>query len=127
MVERYKPIRFSRAGVRGLKISATLAINDRVKEMWAAGKNVYHLAFGESRFPAHPKIAEALAQNAQKRSYLPAAGIPELRKAIAEYYHRHYELEVAPEQVITGPGSKALIYATSSAWGKRSSSPGPPG
>ncbi len=112
MVERFRPIRFSRAGVRVLKVSATLAINDRVKEMWAAGDNVYHLAFGESRFPAHPKIAEALSQNAQKRSYLPAAGIPELRKAIAEYYHRHYDLEVAPEQVITGPGSKALIYAT---------------
>jgi len=112
VVERFRPIRFSRAGVRGLKVSATLAINDRVKEMWAAGDNVYHLAFGESRFPVHPKIVEALSKNAQKRSYLPAAGIPELRKAIAEYYQRHYDLEVAPEQVITGPGSKALIYAT---------------
>ena len=112
MVERYKPIRFSRAGVRGLKVSATLAINDRVKEMWTAGKNVYHLAFGESRFPVHPKIAEALCQNAQKRSYLPGEGIPELRKAIAEYYQRLYELDVAPDQVVTGPGSKSLIYAT---------------
>jgi len=112
VVERYRPIRFSHAGVRGLKISATLAINDRVKEMWTAGKNVYHLAFGESRFPVHPKIAEALCQNAQKRSYLPGAGIPELRKAIAEYYQRLYELDVAPDQVVTGPGSKSLIYAT---------------
>ncbi|NNM03556.1 MAG: aspartate aminotransferase, partial [Gemmatimonadetes bacterium] len=85
MVERYRPIRFSRAGVRGLKVSATLSINDRVKEMWAAGKNVFHLAFGESRFPVHPKIADALVRNVQKRSYLPAAGIPELRKAIAEH------------------------------------------
>ena len=46
MVERFRPIRFSRAGVRGLKVSATLSVNDRVKEIWAAGKNVYHLAFG---------------------------------------------------------------------------------
>lgn len=112
MVERYRPIRFSRAGVRGLKVSATLTINDRVKEMWAEGKNVYHLAFGESRFPVHPKIAEALCQNVQKRSYLPAAGIPELRKAIAEHYGRLYDLEVEPDQVVTGPGSKSLIFAT---------------
>jgi aspartate/methionine/tyrosine aminotransferase len=111
VVERFRPIRFSRAGVRGLKVSATLSINDRVKEMWAAGQNVFHLAFGESRFPVHPKIAEAFCQNVQKRSYLPAAGIPELRKTIAEHYGRVFDLEVRPEQVVTGPGSKALIYA----------------
>lgn len=112
MVERFRPIRFSRAGVRGLKVSPTLSINDRVKEMWAAGENVFHLAFGESRFPVHPLIADALSRNAQKRSYLPAAGIPELRRAIAEHYRRLYDLEVEPEQVITGPGSKSLIYAS---------------
>lgn len=118
MVERYRPIRFSRAGVRGLKVSATLSINDRVKEMWAAGQNVFHLAFGESRFPVHPKIAEALIQNVQKRSYLPAAGIPELRLAIAEHYRRLYDLDVEPEQVVTGPGSKSLIYACLEALGE---------
>ncbi len=111
MVERFRPIRFSRAGVRGLKVSATLSINDRVKEMWAAGKNVFHLAFGESRFPVHPLIADALKRNVQKRSYLPAAGIPELRKAIAEHYRRLFDLEVEPDQVVTGPGSKSLLYA----------------
>jgi aspartate/methionine/tyrosine aminotransferase len=112
VVERYRPIRFSRAGVRGLKVSATLSVNDRVKELWAEGKNVFHLAFGESRFPVHPKIAEALCQNVQKRSYLPAAGIPELRETIAEHYGRVFDLDVSPDHVITGPGSKALIYAT---------------
>ena len=112
MVERFRPIRFSRAGVRGLKVSATLSINDRVKEMWAAGENVYHLAFGESRFPVHPRIAQALIRNVQKRSYLPAAGIPELRKAIAGHYRRLYDLDVEPDQVVTGPGSKSLIFAT---------------
>ncbi len=110
MVERFRPIRFSRAGVRGLKVSATLSINDRVKEMWAVGQNVFHLAFGESRFPVHPKIAEALCRNVQKRSYLPAAGIPELRKAIAEHYGRVFDLDVASDQVVTGPGSKSLIF-----------------
>jgi aspartate/methionine/tyrosine aminotransferase len=112
VVERFKPIRFSRAGVRGLKVSATLSVNDRVKELWAEGKNVFHLAFGESRFPVHPKIAEALVSNVQKRSYLPAAGIPELRKSVAEHYQRLFGLDVAPDQVVTGPGSKAMIYST---------------
>lgn len=110
MVERYRPLRFSRAGVRGLNVSATISVNDRVKEMWAAGKNVYHLAFGESRFPVHHKIADALVSNVQKRSYLPPLGIPELRQTVAEWYGRTYDMEVAPSQVVVGPGSKSLIY-----------------
>jgi len=118
VVERFKPIRFSRAGIRGLKASATIAVNDRVREIWAAGKNVYHLAFGESRFPIHPKIAAALGENAHRRSYTSALGIPELRKAIANDYQRRFDLDVIPEQVVIGPGSKSLIFASLMALGE---------
>ncbi len=118
MVERFKPLRFSRAGIRGLKASATVAINDRVREMWAAGQNVYHLAFGESRFPVHPKIAEALGANAQRRSYTHALGIAELRRAVAGHYQRRFNLDVTPEQVVVGPGSKSLIYSCLMALGE---------
>jgi aspartate aminotransferase len=123
VVERYRPIRFSRAGVRGLKASATIAINaiainERVREMWAAGQNIYHLAFGESRFPVHPKIAEAFTANVQKRSYQPPLGIPELRRAVAEHYQRKFDLDVTPEQVVIGPGSKSLIFASLLALGE---------
>jgi aspartate/methionine/tyrosine aminotransferase len=116
--ERFKPIRFSRAGVRGLRASATLAINDRVRELWSEGKNVYHLAFGESRFPVHPRIAEALAASTQKRSYLPALGIPELRRTIAAYYAEHFGLDVGPDQVVIGPGSKSLLFSCMLALGE---------
>ncbi len=111
MLERYRPIRFSRAGVRGLSVSATLSVNDRVQEMWADGKNVYHLAFGESRWPVHPKIADALCASSHRRSYLPAAGIVELRRAIAGHYRRVFGLDVEPDQVVIGPGSKSLIFS----------------
>ncbi|MGD8727024.1 MAG: aminotransferase class I/II-fold pyridoxal phosphate-dependent enzyme [Gemmatimonadales bacterium] len=118
MVERYRPIRFSRAGVRGLKASATIAINDRVRDLWAAGSNVYHLAFGESRFPVHPRIAEALASNAQRRSYTHALGIPEVRRAVAEYYQAKFGIDATPDRVVVGPGSKSLIYASLLALGE---------
>ena len=118
MVERYKPIRFSRAGIRGLKASATIAINDRIKEMWDSGRNVYHLAFGESRFPVHPKLAAALGANAQKRSYTPPLGIMELRRAIARHYQRRFDLDVSPDQVVVGPGSKSLIFSCLMALGE---------
>lgn len=86
--------------------------------MWAAGKNVYHLAFGESRFPIHAKIAAAFQANVHKRSYSHALGIAELRRAIAVYHGPRFGLDVAPEQVVVGPGSKSLIFAAMMALGE---------
>ncbi len=105
------PSRFSRTGLPSLKPSPTLGINERVQELQATGRDVYHLGFGESRFPVHPLIARALQENAQQRSYLPVLGLPALRKAVADYYGQQFELQIDPKQVIIGPGSKALIYA----------------
>ena len=107
----YRPFRFSRSGLIGLKPSPTLSMNDRILEMRAAGRDVYHLGFGESRFPVHPRIARALQDNAQQRSYLPALGLPALRETVAHYYGNHLGIEISPSQVIIGPGSKSLIYA----------------
>jgi aspartate/methionine/tyrosine aminotransferase len=111
MSSRIKPFHFSRAGLRGLAPSATLSLNERVREMWAAGRDVYHLGFGESRFPVHPKIAEALKAHVQSRSYLPTLGIPELREAIAQFYQTKFQMDVSPDRVVIGPGSKSLLYA----------------
>lgn len=91
--------------------SATLLINERVRQLMAQGREVYHLGFGESRFPVHPKILEAFHAHATARSYTPVAGFPELRATIAGFYRRVFELEVRPEQVIVGPGSKSLLFA----------------
>ena len=91
--------------------SPTLYINERVRQMWAAGETVFHLGFGESRFPAHPSIVRALAENGARRSYLSGTGLPELRQAIAEFYTRQLQQDVSADQVIVAPGSKALLFA----------------
>jgi aspartate aminotransferase len=111
MTERFRPFRFSRAGIRGLRVSATLSMNERVRDMRAAGQDVYQLGFGESRFPLHPKLAEALQQNVDQCSYLPALGIRELRQTVARFYQRKFDLPVSSGQVVVGPGSKSLLYA----------------
>lgn len=118
MTERFKPFRFSRAGIRGLKASATLSMNERVREMRAAGQDVYQLGFGESRFPLHPKLAEALRANVHQCSYLPALGTRELRQVVATFYQRKFDLPVSPAQVVVGPGSKSLLYALVMALGE---------
>ncbi len=118
MPERFKPLRFSRAGLRGLKVSATLSLNERVREIWDAGQNVYHLGFGESRFPVHPKIAKAFQKNVQRRSYLPALGLRELRETIAHFYQSKFQMNVSADRVVIGPGSKSLLYALMLALGE---------
>ncbi len=99
-------------------MSATLSLNEMVRELWEAGRDVYHLGFGESRFPVHPKIAQALQNNVHQRSYLPALGIWELRETIARFYQRKFKMAVSPDQVVIGPGSKSLLYASSLALGE---------
>lgn len=92
-------------------LSPTLYINQRVKELWAAGEQVYHLGFGESRFPVHPKIRAALIENADAKSYLPTLGIPELRAAVADFYTKQIGVDATAERVIVALGSKPLLYA----------------
>ncbi len=94
-----------------LKPSATLAINVKINELLAEGQPVFHLAFGEARFPVHPKILAAFRDNATARSYLPVPGLRELRAQIAAYYRRKFRIEATAEQVIVGSGSKTLLFA----------------
>jgi aspartate aminotransferase len=105
------PFQLSSAVARELQPSPTLYINERVNEMWAAGQTVYHLGFGESRFPVHPKIQEALRANVHQKSYLAGQGLAGLREAAAVAYSRTLGCEIDPSQVIIGPGSKSIIYA----------------
>jgi len=90
--------------------SPTLYINERVAERWAAGETVYHLGFGESRFPVHPKIQAALRDHVDKKSYLAGLGLHELREAVAQFTSRKLGLAIEPTQIIIGPGSKPLYF-----------------
>lgn len=93
-----------------LEPSPTLYINERVNAMWASGETVYHLGFGESRFPVHPHIRAALSENAHQKSYLAGLGLQELRAAAANFYSRKLGFDVKTEQLIIGPGSKPLYF-----------------
>jgi len=59
--------------------------------------------------------AEAAVQ-AGRNSYTPAAGIPELRRAVAEKMAAHYGLEVDPEtEVMISAGATGAFHATARA------------
>jgi len=71
-----------------LNVSPTLRINEQVKSMWEDGKDVLHLGIGESRFPVHPEMKNALMNGMLNRSYLPPSGTEKLREKIAGYYSK---------------------------------------
>ncbi|MEW6412880.1 MAG: aminotransferase class I/II-fold pyridoxal phosphate-dependent enzyme [Candidatus Zixiibacteriota bacterium] len=96
--------------VRGLKQSATLAINDRSRELQSEGRTVYRLGLGQSPFPVPTVVVDALKANAHEKHYLPAKGHPELRRAVAEFHRRKDGVHADRENVLIGPGSKELMF-----------------
>jgi len=93
-----------------LKPSATLAINEKSKELTAKGKKVYRFGFGQSPFPVPEKIVSALKENADKKAYLPMQGLPELRDAISSYLSKKTGSNFSKDNIIITPGSKEGMF-----------------
>jgi aspartate aminotransferase len=70
----------------------------------------YGFAFGQSPFPVPKLIQEALIKNVDKGAYAAVSGIPELRNAISKYNKYYFGMDIAPERIYVGPGTKELIY-----------------
>jgi aspartate aminotransferase len=96
--------------VRGSGQSATLAINDRCKSLQAQGKKIYNFGLGQSPFPVPAPVVNALRLYAPEKDYLPAKGLPALREAVAGFHKAKDNVEVNPEGVLVGPGSKELMF-----------------
>jgi aspartate aminotransferase len=96
--------------ILSLKQSATLLINEKVKELRAKGQEVSHFGFGQSPFPIHSSIVAALRENAENNHYLPVAGLEELREEIVLFLEKHQNIKTTKESVFIGPGSKELLY-----------------
>ena len=99
-----------RTTVGKLKFSPTLAIHEQVYGARKGGKQVLHMGFGQSPFPVHPMIQEALGACADKNMYLPSAGLQELRSAALDYFAEKFGFDGGGFEAIIGPGSKQLIY-----------------
>lgn len=93
--------------------SMTLAINAKAQKMRADGIEVLNLSAGEPDFPTPDFIKEAAKKAIDENftRYTPVAGIPELRRAAAEFFLRHYATEILPECIIIGAGGKQCISA----------------
>jgi aspartate aminotransferase len=101
------------ARISAITESATLAVDAKAKALKAAGRPVIGFGAGEPDFPTPDYIVEA-AQRAcaepRFHKYTPAAGLPELREAIAAKTARDSGLVVSPGQVLVTNGGKQAVY-----------------
>jgi aspartate aminotransferase len=93
--------------------SATLAVDAKAKALKAAGDNVIGFGAGEPDFPTPDHIVEAAVaacREPRNHRYTPAAGLPELREAIATKTKRDSGYDVAAAQVLVTNGGKHAVF-----------------
>jgi aspartate aminotransferase len=101
------------ARIGGIAESATLAVDAKAKALKAAGRPVIGFGAGEPDFPTPAPIvaaAQAACADPKNHRYTPAAGLPELRAAVAEKTRRDSGLEVAAGEVLITNGGKQAVY-----------------
>ena len=55
--------------------ASNLLHNEKIRELMAAGKEIYHFGFGQSPFPLMDHAIDSLRKHADKSSYLPVIGM----------------------------------------------------
>ncbi|GAA2004862.1 pyridoxal phosphate-dependent aminotransferase [Nakamurella flavida] len=101
------------ARIGGIAESATLAVDAKAKALKAAGRPVIGFGAGEPDFPTPAPIvaaAVAAAGDPANHRYTPAAGLPDLRAAVAAKTARDSGYDVEPSQVLITNGGKQAVY-----------------
>ena len=84
----------------------------RARAIEDAGGKIIHLEIGEPDFPTAPHIVEAAVEalRAGATHYVPAPGIPPLRRAVADFLERTGRMRVTPDRVVVTPGAKPIMF-----------------
>ena len=113
MSETKQPTMSRRA--REVQPFRAMVFGERADEMIARSISVIKLSLGEPDFGAPPAVRDAMREQYDGRAlpYTAALGLPELRRAIADFYHERHHVDIDPRRiVITAGGSAALLLAT---------------
>jgi DNA-binding transcriptional MocR family regulator len=100
------------ARIAAVSESATLAVDAKAKALKAQGEDVIGFGAGEPDFPTPAHIVEAAAaacRDPRNHRYTPAAGLPELRDAIATKTARDSQFDVTAAQVLVTNGGKQAV------------------
>jgi len=100
------------ARIGAVSESATLAIDAKAKALRASGEDIVGFGAGEPDFPTPSHIVEAAVaacRDPRNHRYTPAAGLPELREAIAAKTGRDTGYQVEAAQVLVTNGGKQAV------------------
>ncbi len=85
-------------------------VNDLKARLRKEGEDIIDFGMGNPDLPPAPHIIEKLCESAKKKTthrYSMSQGIPRLRKALADFYKKRYDVDLDPEkEVIMTIGSK---------------------
>ena len=85
---------------------------ERAQELEREGTRIIHLEVGEPDFDTPDCVKEAACKALEDgfTHYTHSLGLFELREAICQYYRKHYQVSVDPDQVIVTSGSSPAIF-----------------
>lgn len=86
----------------------------KARALEAKGRDIVHLEIGEPDFDTPVNIVDAAVDALHKgfTHYGPSAGLPDLRKVIADEIGKTRNTKVSPEEVVVVPGGKPIIFFT---------------
>jgi len=92
--------------------SQTIAVRQKAAALKRAGREVLAISSGEPDFPTpeHVKQAAIAAIERGETRYTDVAGMPALRRAVADKFRRDSGLDYRPEEVIVSTGAKQVIF-----------------
>lgn len=97
--------------IANLGTETAFAVSLAANEWASKGNKIYPFHLGDLNIPTPPHIVEAMNKAIKdgKTGYCPAAGIPQLREALAQDVSERRGLNYSLENVIVQPGGKPVI------------------
>lgn len=92
--------------------SATMRVSRRAEELRALGQDIVDLSAGQPDVPSPRAAVEAVhrALDAGQTKYTAAAGLMDLRRAIAERYRQSFTVPWQAADVVVTVGAKAALF-----------------
>lgn len=83
----------------------------RAKQLEAQGKDIIHMEIGEPDLATPECILAAASKYIREGEvkYTAAAGLPELKAKIAEFYQQRYGVKISPARIIITPGASGAF------------------
>jgi len=100
------------AGMNALGTETAFEVLARANRLAAQGRDIINLGIGQPDFKTPPHVVEAgvRALRDGHHGYTPAAGIPELREAVARDLAARRGVTVDPDRVLIMPGGKVTMW-----------------